>query len=225
MPHSIAIDGPVGAGKSSVAKGVAQALGFPYLDTGAMYRALGLKVLRAGRDPKDEQAATWAAGNTTVNVRFEHGAQRTILDGEDVTEQLRTPQAGNAASGVAQWPAVRTLMLLAQREIANRTDMVLDGRDIGTNVLPNATLKIFLTACAQVRAQRRFDELIAAGNGVTYEGVLADLLARDKQDENRAADPLRQADDAVLVDTTNMSLDEVVGHVVGLYRERVGYKT
>jgi len=222
MPHNIAIDGPVGAGKSTVAKGVAQSLGFLYLDTGAMYRALGLKVLRAGRDLRDEHAAAWAAEHTVVSVRFEHGAQRTLLDGQDVTEQLRTPEASNASSAVAKWPAVRGLMVRAQREIAAGTDMVLDGRDIGTNVLPNATLKVFLTARAEVRAQRRFDELIAAGTDVTFERVLADLRARDEQDVNRAADPLRPAADAVLVDTTDMCIDEVVEHIVGLYRERVG---
>ncbi|MCL2545232.1 MAG: (d)CMP kinase [Clostridia bacterium] len=223
MPHSIAIDGPVGAGKSSVAKGVAQALGFPYLDTGAMYRALGLKVLRAGRDPQDERAATWAAESSVVSVRFENGVQRTLLDDEDVTELLRTPEAGNAASAVSQWPVVRALLVREQRDIASRIDMVLDGRDIGTVVLPNATLKIFLTADAEVRAKRRFDELIAAGNRVEYEGVLADLLARDAQDSGRAADPLRQADDAVLVDTTGMTLPQVIEHIVGLYRGRVGF--
>ena len=222
MPHSIAIDGPVGAGKSTVAKGVANDLGFLYLDTGAMYRALGFKALRAGCDLRDGHAIAWVAGHTEVSVRFAQGTQRTLLDGEDVTEQLRTPEAGNAASAVAKWPVVRALMVRAQREIAADTDMVLDGRDIGTNVLPNATLKIFLTAHAGVRARRRFDELIGAGTDVTYERVLADLLARDEQDVNRAVDPLRPAVDAVLVDATDMGIDQVVGHIVGLYRERVG---
>jgi len=221
VPRSVAIDGPVGAGKSTVAKGVARALGCLYLDTGAMYRALGLKMLRAGEDPQDQRAASRAAENTTVCVRFENGAQRTLLDGEDVTERLRTPEAGNAASAVAKWPAVRARMVRSQREIAASTDMVLDGRDIGTKVLPDATLKIFLTARAEARAQRRFDELADAGAGVAYERVLADLLARDEQDSNRAADPLRQAEDAVRVDTTGMSIDEAVGLIVGLYQERV----
>lgn len=221
MPHSIAIDGPVGAGKSTVAKGVAQALDFAYLDTGAMYRALGLKMLRAGEDPQDERAATRAAECTAVGVRLEGGAQRTLLDGEDVTEQLRTPEAGNAASAVAKWPAVRALMVRRQREIAAGTDMVLDGRDIGSKVLPNATLKVFLTAHAEARAQRRYAELVVADAEATYERVLTDLLARDDQDSNRAADPLRQAEDAVLMDTTHMTLQEVVERIVELFGRKL----
>jgi len=220
VPHSVAIDGPVGAGKSSVARGVARALGFPYLDTGAMYRALGLKVLRAGDDPQDERASARAAADAMISVRFVDGAQRTLLDGEDVTDQLRTPQAGNAASAVARWPAVRARLVRAQREIAMGADMVLDGRDIGTNVLPHAALKVFLTACPEVRAKRRYDELVAAGADAVYGHVLADLLARDEQDSNRPLDPLRRAEDAVLVDTTGMGLDEVIRHIVSLYQGR-----
>jgi len=211
----------VGAGKSTVAKAVARVLGFPYLDTGAMYRALGLKLLRERMDPMDEQAASRAAETAVIGVCFAEGSQRTHLDGEDVTDWIRAPEVGNAASTAAKWPAVRAFMVRSQREIAAAGDMVLDGRDIGTVVLPGATLKVFLTARAEVRAKRRHDELIANGNEIEYGSVLADLLARDAQDTGRAADPLRQAEGAVLVDTTDMGFGEVVERIVELFKGRL----
>ncbi len=221
MPHSIAIDGPVGAGKSTVARMVAESLGFSYLDTGAMYRAMGLKMLRLGEDLQDEAVATRIMADTVVDVRFAEGAQRTLLDGEDVTDQLRTPEASNAASAVSKWQAVRSRLVAMQRTIAEGVDMVLDGRDIGTRVLPDATLKVFLTARPEVRARRRYDELVAKGSPVTFEQVFSDMIARDAQDAGRAIDPVRQAEDAVLVDTTAMTQPEVVQHVVELFRNRV----
>ncbi len=221
MPHSIAIDGPVGAGKSTVAKDVAAELGVLHLDTGAMYRALGFKLLRLGLDPQREADATRVSQQTTVSVEFINGAQRTLLDGEDVTEHLRTPEAGNAASAVSKWQAVRSRMVEIQREIAASVDMVLDGRDIGTRVLPGATLKVFLTARPEVRARRRYDELVRKGTEITFEQVLADLMARDAQDMGRPIDPLRQAEDAVLLDTSAMTQAEAVQRIVALYRQRL----
>ncbi len=221
MPYSIAIDGPVGAGKSTVAHDVAKELGILHLDTGAMYRAIGLKMLRAGLDPADEAAATALSARTKVSVVFEQGIQRTLLDGEDVTDSLRTPEVGNAASTSSKWQAVRDCMLVAQRCIAAGMDMVLDGRDIGTRVLPDATLKVFLTSSPQVRARRRFDEMIAKGMTDTYEMVLRDLEARDAQDTQRAIDPLRQAEDAVLVDTSDMTQAQVVARVIALFQARI----
>lgn len=217
MTRTIAIDGPVGAGKSTVAADVARTLGILHLDTGAMYRALGLKMLRMGEDLEDEAAAGRACAHASVQVVFAEGVQRTLLDGEDVTGLIRAPEVGNAASTVSKWQAVRTHMVALQREIARSIDMVLDGRDIGTRVLPNATLKVFLSAPPEVRARRRYDELRGKGIEATYEQVLADLQARDAQDENRAVDPLRKAEDAVLVDTSNMTQFEAVDHIVALF--------
>lgn len=221
MTRTIAIDGPVGAGKSTVAGDVARTLGILHLDTGAMYRALGLKMLRMGEDLEDEVAAGHACAHSSVQVVFEAGVQKTLLDGEDVTGLIRAPEVGNAASTVSKWQDVRRRMVELQREIAQSIDMVLDGRDIGTCVLPNATLKIFLTAQPEVRARRRYEELRAKGIDAAFEQVLADLQARDAQDENRAVDPLRKAEDAVLVDTSRMTQLEAVDHIVALYRRIV----
>ncbi len=224
MPHSIAMDGPVGAGKSSVASGVAKALGLLQLDTGAMYRAIGLAAVRAGIDPQDEDAASRLGEMTEVAVAYENGVQRTLLNGEDVTALIRTPEVTMAASAVSKWPKVRQRMVALQQGIARGVDIVLDGRDIGTRVLPDATLKVFLTASPEERAKRRCDEGIAKGAPVPYADVLRDLMARDLQDSTRETDPLRQAEDAVLVDSTNMTQDEVVAHIVALYRRAVAAK-
>ncbi len=221
MPHSIAIDGPVGAGKSSVASGVAKALGLLQLDTGAMYRAIGLAAVRAGIDPQDEDAASRLSEITEVSVVYTNGAQRTLLNGEDVTDLIRTPEVTMAASAVSKWRQVRQRMVALQQGIARGVDIVLDGRDIGTRVLPDATLKVFLTASPEERARRRCDEGIAKGAPVPYEAVLRDLIARDLQDSTRETDPLRQADDAVLVDSTHMTQDQVIAHIVALYHQVV----
>lgn len=220
MPLNIAMDGPVGAGKSSIAKRVAQALGILHLDTGAMYRALALHVLRQGVDPADEQAACAACEHARVEVRYEQGSQRTLLCGEDVSGLIRTEAVSMATSTLSKWPKVRARMVALQQEIASGCDILLDGRDIGTRVLPQATVKIYLTASAQERARRRVEQLHAAGQQAEYEQVLRDVNARDEQDMNRALDPLRRAEDAVEVDSTNLGIDAVVERIVALCREK-----
>ncbi|MDR3050225.1 MAG: (d)CMP kinase [Oscillospiraceae bacterium] len=224
MHSSVAIDGPVGAGKSSVAAGVAWALGLFHLDTGALYRALGVKVLRLGLDPQCQADAEAVCADTQVDVAYVDGAQRTLMDGEDVTGLLRTPQAAMAASAVSKWGQVRRCMVARQQTIAQGMDVVLEGRDIGTRVLPNATLKIFLTAAPEARAMRRHEENLRRGIPSAYEDVLRDLRARDLQDSTRAVDPLRQAEDAVLLDTTSLTLDQAIARIVALYLEKTAKK-
>ncbi|MGN0996359.1 MAG: (d)CMP kinase [Candidatus Ventricola sp.] len=214
MPMNIAIDGPVGAGKSSIADRVAARLNILHLDTGAMYRAVGLHALRTGADMADETAMTALAEGVDVQVRYEGGAQRTLLFGEDVSELIRTGEVSAAASAVSRWPAVRRRMVRAQQEMARRTDMLIDGRDIGTVVLADAPVKIFLTATAEERARRRYVQQMEKGDATPYEQVLRELNARDAQDMNRKTDPLRQAEDAVLLDSTDMTADEVVDAIV-----------
>ena len=218
MPLNIAIDGPVGAGKSSIASLVAQELRILHLDTGAMYRAVGLYMLRRGVDPQDEAAVIAALPGCRVDVRYEDGSQRTLLCGEDVTGMIRTPEVSQAASAISQWPDVRSEMVGMQRRIAAGCDLIMDGRDIGTNVLPDAALKVFLTADPRERARRRYEELRQKGMPDTLEEVLAALTARDEQDTRREANPLRQAEDAVLLDTTHMTIQEAVDAIVRLAR-------
>lgn len=213
---NIAMDGPVGAGKSCVADEVAKRLSILHLDTGAMYRALGLAVLRAGEDPQDEAAAGRVSGAVQIDVRYRDGQQRTLLSGEDVTESLRTQEVSLAASAVAKWPEVRRRMVRRQQELAAAQDMLIDGRDIGTRVLPEAKLKIYLTADAAVRARRRQLQLLSEGTEVPFEEVYRDLLARDEQDMNRETDPLRVADGAIVVDSTALSQEETVQRIVSL---------
>ena len=216
MPMNIAIDGPVGAGKSSIADAVAARLGILHLDTGAMYRAVALYALRLGVDPQDEDAVAAVCEEAHVEVRYENGMQRTLLGGEDVSELIRTGEVSTAASAVSRWPAVRRRMVQAQREIARTADMLIDGRDIGTNVLTDAPVKIFLTASPEERARRRHLQQQAKGENVPYEQVLRELNARDKQDMNRKTDPLRQAEDAVLVDSTELTPEQVVDRIVAI---------
>lgn len=214
MPMNIAIDGPVGAGKSSIADQVAARLNILHLDTGAMYRAVGLYALRTGTDMADETAMAALAEGIDVQVRYEDGAQRTLLFGEDVSDLIRTGEVSAAASAVSRWPAVRRRMVRAQQEMARQTDMLIDGRDIGTVVLADAPVKIFLTATAEERARRRYLQQMEKGDATPYEQVLLELNARDAQDMNRKTDPLRQAEDAVLLDSTGMTADEVVDAIV-----------
>lgn len=218
MPINIAIDGPVGAGKSSIAARVAEKLHILHLDTGAMYRAVGLYMLRRGIDPQDERAVREALPGCRVDVRYEAGRQRTLLGGEDVSEFIRTPEVSAATSAISQWPAVREQMVAMQRQIARECDLLMDGRDIGTNVLPQATLKVFLTADPRERARRRYLEMQEKGMPDTYEEVLAALIARDEQDSGRKVNPLRQAEDAVLLDSTRMTLEEVVEAITGMVK-------
>ena len=222
MPMNIAMDGPVGAGKSSIADLVAKRLNIMHLDTGAMYRAVALYMLRNGIDLEDERAVADACDGVQVDVRYEEGAQRTLLCGEDVSDKIRTPEVSTASSAVSRWPAVRRRMVAAQREIARTADMLIDGRDIGTNVLTDAPVKIFLTATAQERARRRWLQLRERGVDEPFEKVLAELTARDAQDMNRPTDPLRQAEDAVLVDSTELTPEQTVDVIVKIVEEAYG---
>lgn len=208
--YSIALDGPSGAGKSTVAKAVAQKLKITYLDTGALYRALGLTCLNNGVDVKDANAVEQCLRDVKVGLDYENGMQRVTVDGEDVTEKIRTPEVSMAASAVSSIPYVREKLLGIQRDIAKCSSVILDGRDIGTVVLPSAEFKFFLTASAEVRAKRRFDELTAKGQMVVYEDVLNDVITRDRNDSTRAVAPLKQADDAVKIDSDNMTAEQVV---------------
>lgn len=205
---SVAIDGPSGAGKSTLAKRLAKELGYLYVDTGAMYRSIGLFALRKGVDPKDEAAVTALLPEIKIELRYENGAQRVILCGEDVSEAIRAEKVGMATSAVSAHPPVRAFLLELQRGMARTHDILMDGRDIGTVILPNATVKIFLTASAEARADRRFKELQEKGVVTDYETVLEDIRRRDYQDSHRAAAPLRQAEDAILVDTSAMDLEQ-----------------
>ena len=205
---SIAIDGPSGAGKSSLAKRLAAELGYVYVDTGAMYRATGLYTLRAGQNTKDAAAVAALLPDIHLDIRPGQGAQQILLNGEDVTETVRQEQVGMAASDVSAHPAVRAFLLETQRALAARSNVLMDGRDIGTVVLPDATVKIFLTATPEARAQRRLAELQAKGQAADYATVLADIRLRDDQDTHRAVAPLRQAADAVLLDTSAIGLEE-----------------
>lgn len=210
MALTIAIDGPVGAGKSTIAKRLADRLGILHLDTGAMYRALGLKALREGVDPHDAQAAEALCARTEIGVEYADGAQRTLLDGEDVTGAIRTSEVSAAASAVSKAPGVRRHMVALQQAFARTQSMVLDGRDIGTTVLPGATHKFFLSGDPQVRARRRHEENLRRGMQSSYEDVLRELVVRDRQDSERAADPMRVAEDAIVVVTTDMDEQEVL---------------
>ena len=218
---SVAIAGPVGAGKSCVAKKVAERLNAAYLDTGAMYRAVGLYMLENGVSLEDGAAIAENAGKARVDVRYEGREQRTYLNGRDVTGELRRPEVSLASSAVAKVHAVREALVNRQRELARGISLVMDGRDIGTCVLTDATLKIFLTAAPEERARRRFRQM--NGRGVqSFEDVLNDLIRRDRNDMSRAESPLRCAEDAVELDSTSLTEDEVVERIVSLLMERTG---
>ena len=221
--YAVAIDGPAGAGKSTIAKAAAKRFGFIYVDTGAIYRTVGLAVRRAGEDPHDE--ARIMALLPSLSVRFGYGpdgTQRMLLNDEDVTGLIRTPEISMYASAVSAHARVRTYLLDMQRDMARTASVVMDGRDIGTVVLPDAGLKVFLTASDEARAMRRYLELREKGAEDTYEAVLADIRERDRNDITRAAAPLRAADDAVLLDTTELTLDESIERMCALIAERFG---
>lgn len=224
MPINIAMDGPVGAGKSSIADAVAKRLSILHLDTGAMYRAFGLYALRMGADMDNEEAMGELIGRAQVSVRYQDGNQLTLLFGEDVSGLIRTGEVSAAASAVSRYGAVRRHMVRLQQEIARTTDVLIDGRDAGTVILPDSPCKIYLTASAEERARRRWLQNTQKGDMTPYEQVLSELNARDEQDMNRKTDPLRKAEDAVLVDSTDMSFDEVIDHIVsiaeGVYGKR-----
>lgn len=218
---SIAIDGPAGAGKSTIAKMISKKLKIVYLDTGAMYRAVALKAIRQNIDTRDEEKLSKLVKDINIEVRHIDEEQRIYLDGEDVTNLIRTPEISIGASNVAVIPEVRLKMVELQREIASKCSVVMDGRDIGTYVLPNATLKIFLTASIEERAKRRYNEQLLKGiTDVSLEDVKNDILYRDKNDSSRAFAPLAKAEDAVELDTTNMSIEEVVNKILGLIEDQ-----
>ncbi len=222
MILTIAMDGPVGAGKSSVADGVAKKLGILHLDTGAMYRAFAWYAIKQGISVDDEQALTELTGKMMPEVRYENGAQITMIDGTDVTGLIRTPEISMAASSVSKFAGVRRAMVAAQQALAKKQSVLLDGRDIGTVVLKDATIKIYLTASAETRAQRRFDELQKKGDPSTYEEVLADVLRRDEQDMNREVDPLRPAEDAQILDSSELTQEQVVDEIVRRVNLKLG---
>lgn len=218
---SIAIDGPSGAGKSSVAKLVAARLGAIYLDTGAMYRAVALYMLNMDVDVEDARAVSARCAEAIVDIRYEGDEQRVLLRGEDVTCALRAARVSAAASAVSRVPAVRARLVAGQRDIAAQRSVVMDGRDIGTKVLPDATLKVYLTASLEERARRRYLEVRAGGSDETYEQVLAAMRVRDHSDSTREASPLLRAPDAVEVDTTDSPVDGVATAIVGLLEDRL----
>lgn len=218
----IAIDGPAGTGKSSVSRGLAKELGARYLDTGSMYRIVTLALLRAGVDLEDPTAIA-AAADVPLSVGFDPEVEQTYLDGQDVSEQIRSDEVTRAVSAVSAVPEVRAHLVRLQRELAvGLESVVVEGRDIGTVVLPDADVKIFLTASAETRAQRRNDQNVAAGLADDYETVLADVRRRDHLDSTRAVSPLRPADDALIVDTSDMTQDEVIAHLRDLVKEQTG---
>ena len=219
---SVAIDGPAGAGKSTLARRLAAELGYIYVDTGAMFRTIGLYALRAGKDPKDNEAVNTLLPEIELHFAFIDGEQHIYLGGEDVSSLIRTEEVGMAASAVGANPAVRAFLLDMQRDMARKQDVLMDGRDIGTVVLPNATVKIFLTASPEARATRRWKEYQAKGMLNTYEEVLADVKQRDYQDTHRAAAPLKQAEDAVLLDTSELNFEQSLDAMKQIIAQKVG---
>ena len=222
MSFNVAIDGPAGAGKSTVAKSVAALKNFIYVDTGAMYRAMALYFLRKGIDKTDESAINAALGQVEITIRYENGAQQVILNGENVSGLIRTEEVGNMASATSVYKKVREKLVELQKELARQADVIMDGRDIGTVVLPKADVKIFLTASAEVRAKRRFDELQQKGDKTPYAQILAETKQRDKQDSERTIAPLKQAADAVLLDTSDDTVKQSVDAILAIVRRKLG---
>lgn len=221
MQHfNIAIDGPAGAGKSTIAKAVAARLGFIYVDTGAMYRAMALYFLRNGIAPSDEAAIEAACGQADITIRYQDGAQQVILNGENVSGLIRTEEVGNMASAVSVYLPVRRKLVELQQQLAKTADVIMDGRDIGTCVLPHAQAKIYLTAGTAVRAGRRFKELQAKGQECDLEAIEQDIKERDYRDMHREHSPLMQAEDAVYLDTSEMNIDQVIDRIIGIAGER-----
>ena len=218
---SVAIDGPAGAGKSSLARAAAKKLGFIYVDTGALYRTLGLKLMNNGISTDDVVAVEALLNETNVDLRFVDGEQHVFLDGEDVSDKIRTPEVSMAASRCSALPVVRAFLLEKQRDLAKHNNVLMDGRDIGTVVLPNATVKIFLTASAEERAQRRYLELCEKGQKVEYKDVYDDMVKRDYEDSHREIAPLKPAEDSVTVDTTGKNLEESRALLLNVIRERL----
>lgn len=219
---AIAIDGPAGAGKSTIAKRLAAEMQYIYVDTGALYRTVGYAALTAGIDPTDAEAVVAMLPSIRVGLAYENGTQKVLLNDEDVSGCIRTPEASMAASAVSAYPPVRQFLFHLQQDIAATHNVIMDGRDIGTVVLPHAQVKIFLSASAEDRARRRYDEMLAKGMDVSFEDVLADMKQRDYNDSHRAAAPLKPAEDAVMVDTTGNTLEQSVELMKNLIKERLG---
>lgn len=218
---NIALDGPAGSGKSTVSKLIAKRLNILCLDTGAMYRACALKCLKQNVEVTDEKTVKEIISKINITVKHEKGVQRTLLDGVDVSEEIRQPEISMHASTVSAFECVRTKMVQLQREIAKQTSCIVDGRDIGTNVLPDAPFKFFLTASLEVRAKRRAEENLQKGFITPYEEVLADVIRRDEQDASRKIAPLKLADDAILIDSSHMSIEEVVDYILNKIQEKI----
>ena len=213
MGYNVAIDGPAGAGKSTIAKLVAKEKGYIYVDTGAMYRALAVHFLKKGIAPENTEEVVEACCDADVSIRYEDGVQQVYLNGENVTGMLRTEEVGNMASKTSAIPEVREKLLELQRTLAKENDVIMDGRDIGTNILPDADVKIYLTASVETRAKRRYDELKEKGEDCDLEQIAQDIKARDERDMNRETAPLKQAEDAILVDSSYMTIPEVVSEI------------
>ena len=210
MAYSVAIDGPAGAGKSTIAKLISREMGYIYVDTGAMYRAMAVYFSKNKVNPEDESAINEAVKNVDIKIEYQNGEQQVILNGENVTGLLRTEETGNMASKTSTYKEVRSKLVELQRELAKTTDVVMDGRDIGTTVLPDAFVKIYLTASSDARAKRRYDELVAKGEQCDLSAIKEDIEKRDYQDMHREISPLKQAEDAVLLDTSDMNIEQVV---------------
>ena len=214
MVHNIAIDGPAGAGKSTVAKKVAKELSFVYVDTGAMYRAMALYLLRKGVNRENLDEIGEACQNAEISIEYQNGEQIVLLDGENVNDFIRTEQVSMMTSNISKYPAVREKLLNLQRQLAAQKNVIMDGRDIGTCVLPDAKTKIFLTASAKERARRRYKEQVERGIECDIDQIEKDIIARDEQDMNRKTAPLKQAEDAVLIDSSDMSIEQVVDAII-----------
>ena len=223
MAFNIAIDGPAGAGKSTIAKALAERLGYVYVDTGAMYRAMAYFFLQKGIAKDDEPGVVAAVDGADVTIRYGDGVQQVFLNGENVTGFLRTEQVGNMASHTSVYPAVRKKLVALQQKLAETTDVIMDGRDIGTCVLPDAQVKIYLTASVQTRAKRRYEELLAKGETPDLTKIEADIEERDHRDMNREMSPLRKAEDALLVDSSSLTIDEVVDRILAIVKEKQGW--
>ena len=219
MSMNIAIDGPAGAGKSTIAKRLAKKLGFIYVDTGAMYRAMAYYFLQHNIDAKDENAIAAACPDVDVTITYENGEQQVLLNGENVNGVIRNEEVGNMASSTSVYPVVRKKLVELQRQLAKSADVIMDGRDIGTCVLPDAQVKIYLTASSATRAKRRYDELTEKGVSCDLAEIEKDIIDRDYRDMHRETSPLRQAEDAVLVDSSEMNIDEVVDAISQVYSE------
>lgn len=222
MSMNIAIDGPAGAGKSTIAKKLAKKLGFIYVDTGAMYRAMAYYFLQNGIASDDEAAIARACPAVDVTIAYENGEQQVLLNGENVNGVIRTEQVGNMASATSVYPVVRKKLVELQQELAAKADVIMDGRDIGTCVLPNAQVKIYLTASSKTRATRRYEELTAKGESCDLEEIEKDIIERDYRDMHRETSPLKQAEDAVLVDSSDLTINEVVAAIREIYQKKKG---